>query len=68
MAKRRPAVEAEPTRRSTRPRLSAAQAAADAYATRTMHAALDAIVRQAPDGKHTKPPQSLHGQLYFREV
>ncbi|EOD16059.1 Deoxyribodipyrimidine photolyase/cryptochrome [Emiliania huxleyi CCMP1516] len=33
---------------------------------RTMHAALDAIVRQA-EGQHTTPPQSLHGQLYFRE-
>ena len=34
---------------------------------RTMHAALDAIVRAAPGGRHTTPPQSLHGQLYFRE-
>lgn len=32
---------------------------------RTFHAALDAAVHT--DARHTTPPQSLHGQLYFRE-
>ena len=44
MAKRRPAVEAEPTRRSTRPRLSAEQAAAARAAAR---AAREAATRRA---------------------
>ena len=32
---------------------------------RTLHAALDAAV--ASSTRHTEPPQSLHGQLYWRE-
>jgi len=32
---------------------------------RALHAALDAAV--AGDERHTRPPQSLHGQLYWRE-
>ena len=33
--------------------------------SRTLHAALDAAV--ASQRQHTEPPQSLHGQLYWRE-
>jgi len=35
---------------------------------RQMWHAVQEVYKQAPGGKHTKPPMSLHGQLLFREM